>query len=311
MPAWTVRDISDQSGRTVVVTGANSGLGYHTVRELARRAARVVLACRNAERGAEAVRKIRAEMPWADVHCRLVDLADLTSVRSFAEDLDVERLDLLINNAGVMGVPRGSTRDGFETHIGINHLGTFALTCLLLPRLLATPGSRVVGVSSVAHGMAGVDPSRLSEPGRYNRWIAYGRSKTAGLLFTRELARRLSAAKATTIAVAAHPGYVATDLQAKAVGPDGPTLIDRMLVAGNRLVAGSPEKGALAVLYAACAPGLAPDTYVGPRLVGRGVSTSAWRAPWARDDQVGRRLWAESERLTGVRSPLSRTAGHR
>ena len=294
-----------------MVTGANSGVGYHVARELARKGARVVLACRDAERGAAAVRRIRAETPTADVHCRLVDLADLSSVRSFAEDLDTTRLDLLINNAGVMGVPHGSTKDGFETHIGINHLGTFALTCLLLPRLVDTPGSRVVGVSSAAHALARVNPGRLSEPRRYERWTAYGRSKTAGLLFTRELARRLSAAKAPTIAVAAHPGYVATDLQAKAVGPDGPDLVDRMLTAGNRFVAGPPEKGALPVLYAACAPGLAPDTYVGPRVFGQGVSASAWRAPWARDDRVGRRLWAESERLTGVSAPLSPTAGHR
>lgn len=304
MSTRTERDLPDQSGRTVIITGANSGLGYCTARELARRGARVLLACRSAERAEAAVRSIRIEVPGAEVAPRLLDLADLVSVRSFVRDLDVERLDLLINNAGVMGVPRGSTRDGFETHLGTNHLGPFALTGLLLPRLLATPGSRVVSVSSVAHFMARVDPRRLDNPQRYQRWLAYGRSKTAILLYTRELARRLSARRAATIAVAAHPGYAATDLQAKAIGPRGSTLVDRMLAIGNRAVARPPEVGALPVLHAACAPRVVPDAYIGPRNIVRTATRSAWRAPWACHDRVGQLLWSESERLTGVSYPV-------
>ena len=297
-------EMADQAGRTVLVTGANSGLGFCAAREFALHGARVLMACRNAERAEAAVRRLRAEVPGADVEFRLLDLADLGCVRSFAAELDIDRLDLLINNAGVMGVPRGSTRDGFETHFGTNHLGPFALTGLLMPRLLSTPGSRVVSVSSAAHWIGRVDPPRLGEQRRYQRWVAYGRSKTAVLLFTRELARRLAAARASTVALAAHPGYVATDLQAKAVGPDGSAVVDRMLVLGNRFVAGSPEVGVLPVLHAACAPEAGPDDYFGPAVVRRKPIAAARRAPWARDDQAARTLWVESERLTRVDYPL-------
>jgi NAD(P)-dependent dehydrogenase (short-subunit alcohol dehydrogenase family) len=305
MAAWTTDDIPDQTGRVVLVTGANSGLGYCTTRELALRGAHVLLACRSPERGAEAVRRLRTAEPGADVEYRPLDLADLASVRAFAAELETDRLDLLVNNAGVGGVPFGRTADGFETHLGTNHLGHFALTALLLPRLLATPGSRVVTVSSVMHFAARCEPDHLPGQGRsYQRWVAYGRSKTANLLFTHELARRLSAAGATTVAVAAHPGYANTGLQRNAVGPGGPDLIDRLLVLGNRFVAQPPEAGALPTLYAATHPAVGQGAYIGPGSLTHGQPASARRAPWARDDRRARAVWQESERLTGVKAQI-------
>ncbi len=192
MAAWTANDIPDQSGRTAVVTGANSGLGYVTARELARRGAQVVLACRSAERGVAAVDRLLREVPDADVEFRALDLGDLASVRQFAAAYDSARLDLLINNAGVMALPYRRTADGFETQFGVNHLGHFALTGLLLPRLLETPDARVVTVSSGLHALADLDIGDLNSERNYRRWIAYARSKTANLVFVHELARRLA-----------------------------------------------------------------------------------------------------------------------
>jgi NAD(P)-dependent dehydrogenase (short-subunit alcohol dehydrogenase family) len=305
MAAWTAQDIPDQKGRVALVTGANSGLGYCTARELAVHGAKVLLACRSPERGAEAVRRLRAQTPGADLEYRPLDLADLASVRALAAELATDRLDLLVNNAGVGGVPFGRTADGFETHLGINHLGHFALTGLLLPRLLATPGSRVVSVSSVMHFAARCTPNDLRRrPRPYQRWLAYGRSKTANLLFTHELARRLSAADATTTAVAAHPGYANTDLPRNAVGPGGPDLIDRLLVLGNRFVAQPPQTGAIPTLYAATHPAVRQAAYIGPASLAPAHPTSARRAPWTRDDRQAAALWEASEHLTGVKAPI-------
>jgi NAD(P)-dependent dehydrogenase (short-subunit alcohol dehydrogenase family) len=305
MTAWTADDIPDQRGRVTLVTGANSGLGYCTARELALRGAKVLLACRNPERGVEAVRRLRAQDPGADVEHRPLDLADLASVRALAAELDTDRLDLLVNNAGIGGVPFSRTADGFEAHLGTNHLGHFALTGLLLPRLLATPGSRVVTVSSVMHFAARCDPDDLHGSGRsYQRWLAYGRSKTANLLFTHELARRLSAAGATTIAAAAHPGYADTRLQHNAVGPGGPDLVDRLLVLGNRFFARPPEVGALPTLYAATYPAVGQGAYIGPSSLTHGQPAAARRAPWAREDRRAEALWEASERVTGVKAGI-------
>ncbi|MDT9690737.1 oxidoreductase [Streptomyces sp. P9(2023)] len=298
---WNTAHIPDQGGRTAVVTGANSGIGLVTARELARKGARVVLACRNEARGTAAVDAVRREVPGVEVEFRPLDLADLSSVREFAASLPYERLDLLVNNAGVMALPYGRTADGFETQFGVNHLGHFALTGLLLPRLLDAPSARVVTVSSSLHALSRLDMGDLNSERNYRRWIAYGRSKTANLLFVHELARRLAAAGAGIVAAAAHPGYAATNLQTAAVRMEGRTGAERFMELGNRVFAQPAEGGALPTLYAATAAGVAPDSFTGPSfLMWRGAPGSSWRARWTRDDVAGERLWVASEQLTGV-----------
>ncbi|MYR40915.1 oxidoreductase [Streptomyces sp. SID5910] len=303
MAGWSVRDIPDQGGRTAVVTGANSGLGYVVARELARKGARVVLACRDEARGGAALDRLAGEVPDADVELARLDLGDLGSVRKFASALPYERVDLLINNAGVMALPYGTTADGFETHFGVNHLGHFALTGLLLPALLAAPGARIVTVSSLAHALADIDPRDLNNVRRYGRWTAYARSKSANLLFTHELARRLAARDGgpDVTAAAAHPGYAETNLQTAGPRAEGRRLAEHLMQLSNRVVAQPAEAGALPVLYAATAPAVAPDSFTGPSFVmWRGAPAPSWRAPRTRDDAMGERLWAASERLTGV-----------
>ncbi|WOX24496.1 oxidoreductase [Streptomyces solicathayae] len=299
--AWGIRSIPDQRGRTAVVTGANSGIGLVTARELARRGARVVLACRSESRGSRAVERLLAEVPDATAEFRPLDLADLGSVREFAAALPYERLDLLVNNAGVMALPYGRTADGFETQFGVNHLGHFALTGLLLPRLLAAPGARVVSVSSGFHALSDLDMGDLNSERKYRRWIAYGRSKTANLLFVHELARRLGAAGAELVAAAAHPGYAATNLQSASARLEGRRGAERLMELGNRIIAQPAEAGALPTLYAATAAGVRPDSFTGPSfLMWRGAPARSWRARWTLDDVAGERLWVASEQLTGV-----------
>ncbi|MFE3030590.1 oxidoreductase [Streptomyces canus] len=301
MPGWSAQDIPDQSGRVAVVTGANSGIGYVTARELGRRGARVLLACRSEARGVEAQERLVGEVPGTDVEFARLDLGDLASVREFATTYPYDRLDLLVNNAGVMALPYGTTVDGFETQFGVNHLGHFALTGLLMPTILATPAARVVAVSSTAHALANIDIDDLNSERRYRRWVAYARSKTANLLFVHELARRLTAHGTDVIAVAAHPGYAATNLQTAGAKMAGRRAVERFMRVGNRFFAQSAEAGALPTLYAATAPEVPPDSFTGPSLAGwRGSPASSWRAPWTRDDRAGERLWVASEGLTGV-----------
>lgn len=304
MTGWSAADIPDQAGRIAVVTGANSGIGLVTAGELARHGARVVLACRSAERGRAAEALIRRKLPAAEVDFMPLDLADLGSVRTFAADFGErygDRLDLLVNNAGVMALPYGRTADGFETQFGVNHLGHFALTGLLLPWLLTAPSSRIVSVSSGFHAIADLDHSDLnSERGRYRRWVAYGRSKTANLLFVHELARRLEAAGSGTTAAAAHPGYAATNLQTAGPRQEGRKSTERLMELANRVVAQSASSGALPTLYAATAPGVRPDDFIGPRFGMRGAPARSPRARWTLDDTSAARLWEASEHLTGV-----------
>ncbi|MEV8015519.1 oxidoreductase [Streptomyces sp. NPDC086554] len=309
MAGWNASDIPDQSGRTAVVTGANSGIGYVTARELARRGARVVLACRSEERGSRALARLRSEVPGVEAEFSRLDLGDLSSVREFAASYERDAgqrpgdggLDLLINNAGVMALPYRQTVDGFETQFGVNHLGHFALTGLLLPLLLRTPGARIVTVSSAMHAVANIDIGDLNSERGYRRWIAYGRSKTANLLFVHELARRLAAAGCDVVAAAAHPGYASTNLQAAAPRMEGRKGAERVMRIGNGLVAQSADAGALPTLFAATAPGVRPDSFTGPRILGwRGAPARSWRAGWTRDDVAAGRLWEASEGLTGV-----------
>ncbi|QEU85633.1 oxidoreductase [Streptomyces viridosporus] len=309
MSGWSANDIPGQGGRLAVVTGANSGLGYVAARELARAGARVVLACRSEERGGVALDLLRDEVPGAEAEVRRLDLGDLASVRGFVAALPYERVDLLLNNAGVMGLPHGTTADGFETQFGVNHLGHFALTGLLLPALLAAPGARVVTVSSMVHAMANIDARDLNSERRYRRWTAYARSKSANLLFTHELARRLTGYGSDVVAAAAHPGYAATNLQTAGPRAEGRRTVERLMRLGNRFLAQSAEVGALPVLYAATAPGVRPDAFVGPSFaLWRGAPAPSWRAPWTLDDAMGERLWAASEDLTGVTYALPEAA---
>lgn len=298
---WNASDIPDQSGRTAVVTGANSGIGLITARELARRGARVVLACRDESRGRAAAARIRSAVRDADAEFAPLDLADLASVREFATAHAPDRIDLLINNAGVMALPYGRTADGFELQFGVNHLGHHALTAQLMPRLLDRPGARVVTVSSGLHMLSNIDMGDLNSERGYRRWIAYGRSKSANLLFVHELSRRLAAAGSSVVAAAAHPGYASTNLQTAGVRMENRRAAERIVALGNRLIAQPASAGALPTLYAATAPGVRPDSFTGPRLLGwRGAPAPSGRAGWTRDDAMSERLWVASEQLTGV-----------
>jgi NAD(P)-dependent dehydrogenase (short-subunit alcohol dehydrogenase family) len=297
---WTVQDIPDQSGRTAVVTGANSGLGLVTARELARAGASVVMACRNLDKGHAAVEEIRAAVPDAQLQLEELDLASLASVRGFAERFRAthDGLDLLINNAGVMAPPRRRTADGFELQFGTNHLGHFALTTALLDKLEGREDARVVTLSSTMHKLGRINFDNLNGDRHYFRWNAYGQSKLANMLFALELDRRLRAAGSTVKSLAAHPGYAATNLQSAA-----PPMVDRLVMkVGNALVAQSDEMGALPILYAATQPGLEGGTYIGPDSFReqRGHPTIVQPSGRARDPESARRLWEVSERLTTV-----------
>ena len=299
---WTADQIPDQSGRTAVVTGANSGLGLVTARELARRGASVVLACRNTDKGDDAKREIESAVPGAKVEVAALDLSNLESVHAFAEGPAPGAIDLLVNNAGIMATPRHETADGFELQLGTNHLGHFALTGVLLERLEGRDDARVVTLSSGAHRMGKINFDDLGGERRYNRWRAYGQSKLANLLFMLELDRRLRAAGSRVKSVGAHPGYAATNLQST-----GPPRFDRLvMVVGNKVLAQSAEMGALSPLYAATEPNVEGGTYVGPDGIAeqRGHPEPVTPSGAARDEQTARRLWEVSEELTGVRFKL-------
>jgi NAD(P)-dependent dehydrogenase (short-subunit alcohol dehydrogenase family) len=295
MAKWTAEDIPDQTGRTVIVTGANSGLGYNVSRELVARGARVILACRDQGRGKAALDDVLADAPGAEAELRSLDLAGLASVRTFAEGV-TEPVDLLVNNAGVMAGPHRTTADGFELQFGTNHLGHFALTGLLLPQLLAADAPRVVQVSSGAHRMGKMNFDDLQSEQKYWRWGAYGQSKLANLLFMRELGRRAAEAGTPLVSVAAHPGYAATNLQTT-----GSKLDDVVMKVSNLVIAQSDAMGALPLLYAATED-LESGAYVGPDGVAeqRGHPKLVGMSGRARSDEDARRLWEVSEELTGV-----------
>jgi NAD(P)-dependent dehydrogenase (short-subunit alcohol dehydrogenase family) len=293
MTRWTAADIPDQHGRTVIVTGANSGLGAETARVLAGAGAKVIMACRDPERA-----QLVADTIDGDTEVRRLDLADLSSVRAFADALDGD-VDVLLNNAGVMAVPRGTTADGFERHIGTNHLGPYALTGLLINRI----GDRVVTVSSGLHRLGRIHGDDLnSEHRRYRRWLAYAQSKLANLLFADELQRRLSAAGRRTISVAAHPGVAGTE------GMRQDTSLQGKLLAGGP--AQTPEMGALPMLYAATEPRVAGGTCIGPDgfLQRRGYPTLVRSSRTSRDATLAGELWQRSELLTGVHYAVEASA---
>ena len=294
---WTAGDLPDMAGRTVIVTGANSGIGRAAAKAFAAKGAAVTLAVRDAAKGEAAA----AEMPGGAVDVRPLDLTSLASVRGFAADWRGD-IDVLVNNAGVMATPERRTADGFELQIGTNHLGHFALTNLLLPQIR----ERVVTVSSTGHRVGEIHLDDLNWERRpYHSWRAYGQSKLANLLFTTELQRRLTEAGSPVRAMAVHPGYSATNLQSRT----GSGLMNVLGAVGNRIFAQSEEMGALPTLYAATQD-LPGDSFVGPDgfQEQRGHPTLVGRSSAAQDRVMARGLWELSETLTGVTFPLAPAA---
>ena len=297
---WNVTQIPSQAGKLAVITGANGGLGLVTARELAKAGADVVLAVRDTERGVAAAAEIASAAPQATVEVRQLDLADLGSVRTFASQflLEHDSLDLLINNAGIMATPRRTTADGFESQLGVNHFGHFALTGLLLPALVNAPAARVVTVSSTLHSMGKIAFDDLNSERKYKPYGAYGQSKLANLLFTAELDRRATEAGTRVHAYAAHPGYSSTNLQLS--GQKG--IMRATMAASNTLFATSPLIGATPTLCAATLPGLPGGVFVGPRSMGgyRGTPAVAKPHKRAQDAAVAARLWDASVTATDV-----------
>lgn len=300
---WTVENVPDLTGKVFLVTGASSGIGFEAAKEFARKGARVILACRNLDKAQAALSKIRAEIPNADAETMQLDLTSLKSIRQFAAGFKAKysRLDVLLNNAGIMMVPYARTEDGFERQFGTNHLGHFALTGLLMELLLKTPGSRVVNVSSNGHRFGTMPFDNLMYTGGkgYSRMGAYGRSKLANLLFTYELQRRLAAKGAGTLAVAAHPGLSATNLAAPIIG-------GFMLKLGQpfmRLFMQSAAMGALPSIRAAVDPAVSGGQYYGPGGPNgtKGYPVLSQSNEASHNEADARRLWQVSEELTGVR----------
>lgn len=346
MAKWTASDMPDLAGRRVVVTGGNSGLGYETALELARHGASVVLAARSPERGEAAAQRIRAA-GGASCEFRQLDLASLHSIERFAESVSVGRqpIDILVNNAGIMAVPRAVTTDGFESQFGTNFLGHFALTARLWPALVAAPAARVVTVSSGVALVGRIDLQDLNGERRYGRWRAYAQSKLADLLFALELDRRVRRHGLPVMSVAAHPGFAATNLQAKAAGSHagatpgagsptaggttapGPSpghsgspvaallavlhgLEAGVIQAGTRLTAQPAWQGALPLLFAATDPAVVGGSYIGPDgpLGQHGFPKVVSPPRQARDAATASRLWAAAEDLTGITFPLPAVA---
>jgi NAD(P)-dependent dehydrogenase (short-subunit alcohol dehydrogenase family) len=294
---WTAENIPDLTGKIAIVTGANSGIGYEMARALAGKEATVILACRNQAKGEAAVQQIDREYPEAKAGRMQLDLSDLASVRRFAGAFTshYDRLDILINNAGIMVPPFGKTADGFELQFGTNYLGHFALTGLLVDLIIHTPRARVVTVSSGGHRFGEIDFDNLNAEKGYDGQRAYAQSKLANLLFTYELQRRFEGAGVDAIAVAAHPGWTATNLQAHW----------RMVRILNPFIAQQPKMGALPTLYAATAPDVRGGDYYGPRgwQELRGHPTKVQSSARSHDTAVAAKLWTVSEELTGVRYP--------
>jgi NAD(P)-dependent dehydrogenase (short-subunit alcohol dehydrogenase family) len=306
MPKWTATDIPDLRDKLAIVTGANSGLGLETTRALARKGAKVIMACRSESKAKSAVDDlIGSGIARELIELRTLDLSSLASIRSFAEGVSASypRVDLLINNAGVMALPFVQTADGFEMQIGTNHLGHFALTGLLLDRLQASAGARVVTVSSIMHKYGSIRFEDLTwQRGGYRRWPAYCQSKLANLLFCFELQRKLEARNSGVVSVASHPGYAATNLQA--VGPRmlGSRFLQSFYAMGNRVLAQDAAGGALPSLYAATATDVRGGEFFGPGGVMeiKGFPKRVGAISRAHDREAAQRLWALSQELTGV-----------
>jgi NAD(P)-dependent dehydrogenase (short-subunit alcohol dehydrogenase family) len=306
---WNADQIPDQSGRVAVVTGANSGLGLVTARELARHGALVVMGCRSVTKGEDAAVEIRRVAPGAQLDVRKLDLASLESVRAFAAEVTAAHpaIHLLVNNGGIMMPPRTITADGFELQLGTNHLGHFVLTALLLDALRAGADARIVTVSSLEHRPGRLNFDDLQSESSYDPRRAYQQSKFANAVFGIELDRRLRAAGEPIISVLAHPGWAATNLQT--TGPTG--VVKALLAVGNRVLAQSADAGALPQLYAATAPGVKGGEFYGPSGIAeaRGAPKRVRAVRRAYDEEVARRLWDVSEQVTGMTFPLHAAVG--
>ena len=313
MSRWTEAEMPDQGGRTVLVTGANSGLGLRSAEALARRGARVLLACRNPEKGKEALVAVQAAATGAEPALISLDLSDLGSVRGCANEVNdsVDRLDVLMNNAGVMALPERRDGAGREMQFATNHLGHFALTGLVMPALLRAHASRVVTTSSQAHRIGRMRWKDLQWEGRYRKWLAYGQSKLSNLLFVFELDRRARKAGAPLTSVGAHPGYAATHLQAAGPEMAGSKSMQGLMVVANKVFAQPDTMGAWPQLYAATMPDVAGGEYFGPHgmFESRGHPTRAKPSRAARNAADAERLWTVSEQLTGVSYHLGRAPG--
>ncbi|AKF04961.1 oxidoreductase [Sandaracinus amylolyticus] len=304
---WTASNVPEQTGKTFVITGSNSGIGYEAAVILAQRGGEVILACRSQEKGRTALEQLRAAAPGAKVKLMKLDLASLASVRAFADQVKSEhgRIDALINNAGLMAIPRATTEDGFEMQLGTNHLGHFALTGLLFGRLIETAPARVVNVASQAHRMGKMRFEDLMGEKRYEKWSAYGQSKLANLLFTFELQRRTEKkwpGKAPVAAVACHPGYAATELQGKGPELEKSRFGAMIMKLGNGMFAQTAAMGALPTLRAATDPDTKSGDYYGPAGLGEmaGPPVKVGCTPAARDPEVAKQLWERSVELTKV-----------
>ncbi|MEA3286159.1 MAG: oxidoreductase [Candidatus Marinimicrobia bacterium] len=292
---WTTQNIPDQSGRVIIITGANSGIGFEAAKALAEKNAEIILAVRNQEKGETAIAQIQKELPKAKLSVRLLDLANLASVKTFADQFnaDFQQLDLLINNAGIMVPPYGKTVDGFESQFGTNHLGHFALTAQLYTQLRSTPNSRIINVSSNAHKMGKLDFDDLNwGKRRYMAWKAYGDSKIANLYFTYELSRKIQAAGDSIVVTAAHPGLTASNLAKGAV-----------IQFFNTIFAQDGPMGALPTLMAAVEPSAKSGNYYGPSGMSewRGYPKLVSSNKLSHDVDIAAKLWTISEELTGVK----------
>jgi protochlorophyllide reductase len=305
---WSAADIGDLTGGVALVTGANSGIGYQTAAALADHGAHVILACRDDEKARQARDKLESELDRSSLELLHLDLADLVSVRRAAEEvLSVHaRLDILVNNAGVMGTPYRQTADGFELQMATNHLGHFALTGLLLDRIVTTERSRIVTVSSHLHRMGRLRPDDVAGAAFHNTWLAYGTSKLANLLFTAELGRRLDSAGLRTLAVAAHPGWTRSNLAGSGAALGNSRLRRKLARAAGTTLGQSAAGGALPVLCAATSSSVRSGQYIGPaHLFGlSGPPRLARPSRAARDPAAAARLWEASEELTGVQYPV-------
>jgi NAD(P)-dependent dehydrogenase (short-subunit alcohol dehydrogenase family) len=305
---WTEADIPDQTGRTALITGANSGIGWEAARALAQSGAHVVMACRNPAKAVDAEAAIADASPSGSTEMLLMDLADLDSVQDAAAKFlaNHDRLDLLIDNAGVMATPEQRTTQGFEMQFGVNHLGHFALTAHVLDKLRATDSSRVVSISSNGHKPGRIDFDDPNSEKKYSPWGAYFQSKLANLLFTRELQRRLTAGDLDVVAVAAHPGGSRTNLGHESAGGILSALMAATRPVTDRLLAQSAAMGALPTLRAATDPDVVGDDYFGPSGFGevKGHPVKVGRSSRASDDDAAGRLWELSESLTGVTYPI-------
>ena len=301
---WTAKDIPDQTGRVAIVTGANSGLGYETSLALARKNATVIMTSRSMTKGEKARDEVLAQAPNAQVEVMQLDLSSLDSVRSFAENFRAkyDRLDMLINNAGIMGIPRGETADGFEIQLGVNHLGHFALTGLLIDLIIQTPDSRVVSVSSGANYMGTINFDDLMGENEYTRYGSYSQSKLANIVFANGLQKRLEQAGVSTISLSAHPGYSNTNLQGNSTDHSGSTIERILYPITNRILAQSQAMGALPQLFAATAPEAKGCDFIGPNFFNmRGYPKKVRANEEAYNEAIADRLWEVSEDLTGVR----------